>query len=163
LKISRVIIIVLDSLGVGALPDADRYGDEGSNTLGNMAKALGGLSLPNLETLGLGNIGDFEGIKKRPDCKGAYGKMAEASPGKDTTTGHWEMMGVHLDEDSGILQLLAHNVVFLEKVHFETASDVALQESEERYRRRGVRFKWMGVLDHGKLDDFIREVGTFKL
>ncbi|HOI74697.1 MAG TPA: PilZ domain-containing protein [Syntrophales bacterium] len=66
-------------------------------------------------------------------------------------------------EDSGILQLLAHNVVFLEKVHFETASDVALQESEERYRRRGVRFKWMGVLDHGKLDDFIREVGTFKL
>lgn len=65
--------------------------------------------------------------------------------------------------DSGILQLLAHNVVFLEKVNFETASDIALQESEERYRRRGVRFKWMGVFDHGKLDDFIREVGTFKL
>jgi phosphopentomutase len=96
LNISRAIIIVLDGLGVGALPDAAKYGDEGSDTLGNMARALGGISLPNLERLGLGNIGEFEGIAKVPDCIGSYGKMAEASPGKDTTTGHWEMTGIHL-------------------------------------------------------------------
>ena len=98
LKFSLAIIIVLDGLGVGALPDAESYGDAGSNTLGNMARALGGLSLPNLESLGLGNIGFFAGIANRPDCKGAYGRMAESSAGKDTTTGHWEMMGVRLPE-----------------------------------------------------------------
>jgi phosphopentomutase len=92
----RVIIVVLDSLGVGELTDAADYGDAGSNTLGNMAAELGGLTLPNLETLGLGNIGMFEGIDKRPDCTGSFGKMAEKSPGKDTTTGHWEMTGVTL-------------------------------------------------------------------
>ena len=96
-KISRAIIIVLDGLGVGELPDASDYGDVGSDTLGNMARALGGLSLPNMEALGLGNIGDFGGIRKVPDCKGAYGKMAEASKGKDTTTGHWEMTGILLE------------------------------------------------------------------
>jgi len=94
----RVIIIVLDSLGVGELPDAADYGDAGSNTLGNMAAELGGLTLPNLETLGLGNIGEFAGISKRLDCRGSFGKMAEASPGKDTTTGHWEMTGVLLSQ-----------------------------------------------------------------
>jgi len=92
----RVIIIVLDSLGVGALPDAASYGDTGSDTLGNMASALGGLSLPCMESLGLGNIGEFAGIAKVSGCGGAYGKMAEASPGKDTTTGHWEMAGILL-------------------------------------------------------------------
>ena len=91
---SRVIILVLDGLGVGELPDAASYGDEGSDTLGNIARALGGLSLPNLARLGLGNIGGFPGIKKVPGCIGSFGKMAEASPGKDTTTGHWEMMGI---------------------------------------------------------------------
>ena len=94
---SRVIILVLDGLGVGELPDAALYGDEGSNTLGNIARALGGLSLPNLERLGLGNVGDFPGIKKIPDSLGSFGKMAEASPGKDTTTGHWEMTGIRLE------------------------------------------------------------------
>ncbi|MBI5696433.1 MAG: phosphopentomutase [Nitrospirae bacterium] len=94
--LSRSIIIVLDSLGVGALPDAASYGDAGSDTLGNMARAVGGLSLPNLEALGLGNIGEFQGIAKRPDANGSFGRMAEASAGKDTTTGHWEMMGIRL-------------------------------------------------------------------
>lgn len=95
---SRVIILVLDGLGVGELPDASAYGDEGSDTLGNIARRLSGLSLPNLERLGLGNIGDFPGINSpHPDCIGSFGKMAEASPGKDTTTGHWEMTGIRLE------------------------------------------------------------------
>lgn len=97
-KINRVIIIVLDSVGVGALPDAGRYGDEGSNTLGNTAKEVGGLSLPNLGRLGLGNIIDIEGVPRTPEPEAFYGKMAEVSPGKDTTTGHWEMMGLHMEQ-----------------------------------------------------------------
>jgi len=84
----------LDSLGVGELPDAAKYGDEGSNTLGNIARSLGGLSLPNFEQLGLGNIIPVEGIKPTPGCQAAWGKMAEVSQGKDTTTGHWELMGL---------------------------------------------------------------------
>ncbi len=97
-RFSRIIIIVLDGFGVGELPDAALYDDVGSNTLGNMARVLGGLSLPNLEALGLGNIGEFDGIKKVTACTGCFGKMAEVSAGKDTTTGHWEMTGIHLDK-----------------------------------------------------------------
>lgn len=93
---SRAILIVLDSVGVGALPDAARYGDEGANTLGNVAKAVGGLRLPNLEQLGLGNILDLDGVPPAPRPAGAYGRLAELSAGKDTTTGHWELMGVVL-------------------------------------------------------------------
>ena len=94
----RAIIIVLDSVGVGELPDAAKYGDVGSHTLDNIAKALPGFSLPNLEKLGLGAI---EGVKMFavPDrVTGAYGRNAERSAGKDTTTGHWEMAGVTLLE-----------------------------------------------------------------
>lgn len=96
--INRVIIIVLDSVGVGALPDAGKYGDEGSNTLGNTAHAVGGLKLPNLEALGLGNIIEIEGVLPLPDPRAFFGKMAEVSAGKDTTTGHWEMMGLYLEK-----------------------------------------------------------------
>lgn len=92
--IDRVLVIVLDSLGVGELPDAAQYGDEGSNTLGNMARVLGGLKLPNLERLGLGNTTDVVGLRPVKDTPGAWGRMAELSKGKDTTTGHWEMMGI---------------------------------------------------------------------
>lgn len=95
---SRVIIIVLDSVGVGALPDAAKFGDEGSNTLGNTARAVGGLNLPNFTILGLGNIIDITGVPKNERHEAFYGKMAEVSAGKDTTTGHWEMMGLHLDK-----------------------------------------------------------------
>lgn len=94
----RVLLLILDSVGVGALPDADFYGDAGSNTLGNVARALGGLRLPNLEQLGLGHIVSAPGISKIPRPKGAYGKMAEAAPGKDTITGHWELAGVIVPE-----------------------------------------------------------------
>lgn len=95
-NINRVIIIVLDSVGVGALPDAAKYGDEGSNTLRNTAHAVGGLNMPNFERLGLGNIIEVEGVPKVSNPEAFFGKMAEVSAGKDTTTGHWEMMGLYL-------------------------------------------------------------------
>lgn len=95
--INRVIWIVLDSVGMGALPDAEQYGDVGSNTIGNISKALGGLHLPNMEALGLGNIDGMEGIRKTQHPIGCYGRFAEQSKGKDTTTGHWEMVGIYLD------------------------------------------------------------------
>ncbi|NLJ24328.1 MAG: phosphopentomutase [Firmicutes bacterium] len=96
MDIPRVILLVLDSVGVGELPDAAEYGDAGSATLPNVAKAVGGLDLPNLESLGLGNIVPIEGVPPQEQCQAGWGKMAEKSPGKDTTTGHWEMMGVIL-------------------------------------------------------------------
>jgi phosphopentomutase len=96
MKIERVIIAVLDGVGAGELPDADQYGDVGSNTLANTAKAVGGLNLPNMGRLGLGNIIPIEGVPPVPEPTGAYGKMREASPGKDTITGHWEIAGVVL-------------------------------------------------------------------
>ncbi len=89
----RVIWIVLDSVGMGELPDAAEYGDIGSNTLGNIAKAVG-LNLPNMRSLGLGNIDGMEGIAPVDNPKGCYGRLAEISKGKDTTTGHWEMVGI---------------------------------------------------------------------
>jgi len=93
--VKRVIIIVLDSMGVGELPDAAEYGDEGSNTLANTAQAVGGLSLPHMQKLGLGNITAIEGVPSCDEPLGAYGRMAEASKGKDTTTGHWEIAGIY--------------------------------------------------------------------
>ncbi|HZG68578.1 MAG TPA: phosphopentomutase [Herpetosiphonaceae bacterium] len=93
MAVNRVIIIVLDSVGIGELPDAAAFGDMGSNTLGNMARAVGGLDLPELGALGLGKIAPLEGVPPAPRPAGAYGKMAEVSAGKDTSTGHWELMG----------------------------------------------------------------------
>ncbi len=95
-KIKRVILIVLDSCGIGELPDAFKYNDQGSNTLGNTAKKVGGLNLPNLEKLGLGNIEPIMGVLPQKSPLACYGKMGELSPGKDSTTGHWEIAGVIL-------------------------------------------------------------------
>lgn len=95
--IERIFVVVLDSVGVGELPDAKDYGDEGSNTLGNLAEKVGGLKLPNFEALGLGNIIPVKGVKPNPNCLAAWGKMGEMAAGKDTTTGHWEMMGVIME------------------------------------------------------------------
>jgi phosphopentomutase len=93
----RVIWIVLDSVGIGAMPDAASFHDDpGADTLGNIAR-LRGLKLPNLERLGLGNIKPLTGIAPSDAPTAAYGHCALASPGKDTTTGHWEMAGIHLD------------------------------------------------------------------
>ena len=91
---ARACVIVLDAVGAGALPDASDYGDEGSDTLGNVAKAVGGLDLPNLEALGLGNVEPLEGCPPQPGAPAVAGRLVERSKGKDTTTGHWELMGV---------------------------------------------------------------------
>jgi phosphopentomutase len=93
-SINRVIVLVFDSLGVGALPDAADYGDAGANTVANIAAAVGGLRLPTLERLGLGNITNIKGVPPAKTPQACYGKMAELSHGKDTTVGLWEMMGV---------------------------------------------------------------------
>ncbi|MFB3828889.1 MAG: phosphopentomutase [Bryobacteraceae bacterium] len=92
----RIILIVLDSVGIGETPDAAAYGDAGSDTLGNIARVRP-LALPNLCALGLGNIRPMEGIPAAAEPGGSFGRCAPASPGKDTTTGHWEMVGIHLE------------------------------------------------------------------
>jgi phosphopentomutase len=93
----RAVILILDGVGIGAAPDADAYGDAGSDTLGNVARACGGLALPRLERFGLGNIRQLEGLARRGDATGAWGTMRPASAGKDSTAGHWEIAGVHLE------------------------------------------------------------------
>ena len=92
----RFVAIVIDSLGAGELPDAATYGDAGANTLGNCARKVGGLRIPNLQSWGLGNITGIAGCPRTDSPRAAFGRMAEQSQGKDTTTGHWEMMGVVL-------------------------------------------------------------------
>ncbi|SES62461.1 phosphopentomutase [Anaerobranca gottschalkii] len=94
----RVVLLVLDSVGIGALPDAHLYNDQGANTLANIAESLGGLNLPNLQKMGLGNIHPIKGVEPAESPIASYGKMAEKSPGKDTTTGHWEIAGYILDK-----------------------------------------------------------------
>jgi phosphopentomutase len=97
MSIERVILLVMDSVGVGEMPDADRYGDAGSNTLGHVAEAAGGADLPTLAALGLGNILPLRGVKPASKARGAFGKCAEMSAGKDTSTGHWELAGLRID------------------------------------------------------------------
>jgi phosphopentomutase len=94
----RVLLLVADSAGCGALPDARDYGDEGSDTIGNVSRAVGGLSLPVLGSLGLGHLTAIAGVPPAASPRGFHGKLAERSQGKDTITGHWEMMGVVLQE-----------------------------------------------------------------
>ena len=91
---ARACVIVLDAVGAGELPDAAEYGDEGSDTLGNVARAVGGLDLPSMEALGLGNIEPLEGCPPQPGAPAVAGRLIERSKGKDTTTGHWELMGI---------------------------------------------------------------------
>jgi phosphopentomutase len=97
MKVDRVILLVLDSCGCGAAPDAKSYGDDGANTLGNMSVKLGGLTLPHLQGLGLGHLTTILGVPPVAAPRAAFGKMREASAGKDTTTGHWEMAGLQVD------------------------------------------------------------------
>ena len=93
----RAVILILDGVGIGEAPDAAAYGDAGSDTLGNVARASGGLKLPRLERLGLGNIRALDGVERRGDAAGAWGTMRPVSAGKDSTAGHWEIAGVHLE------------------------------------------------------------------
>jgi phosphopentomutase len=94
----RAILVVLDGVGAGANPDAAAYGDEGASSLEHCAQAIGGLSLPHLGSIGLGNITPIVGTPPRTDTTGSYGRMASAAAGKDSTTGHWEMTGVVLQK-----------------------------------------------------------------
>ena len=96
---TRVILIVIDSMGIGAMPDAEEYGDSlRCNTLCNLARANGGLNVPNFEKLGLGNIRSITGVAKTKTPLAKYGVMKMKSKGKDTTTGHWELAGIVLDK-----------------------------------------------------------------
>src|SRR5207237_3618743 len=96
-KVKRAILVVLDGVGAGANPDADDYGDDGASSLEHCAQAIGGLALPNLGSIGLGNINPIVGTPPTDDARGSYGCMAEAGTGKDSTTGHWEMTRVILN------------------------------------------------------------------
>ena len=91
----RAIVVVLDACGCGALPDAAEYGDEGTNTLAHVAEAVGGFDLPTLQELGLGNITPIQGVPPSGEPV-VHGRLHALGPGKDTTAGHWEMMGVRV-------------------------------------------------------------------
>jgi phosphopentomutase len=97
-RVPRVLILVCDSFGVGDAPDVDDYGDGGSDTLANTARAVGGIHAPNFEALGLGMLTEIEGVAPRAEPGTAHGRLTERSAGKDTTTGHWEMAGIVLTE-----------------------------------------------------------------
>lgn len=94
---NNFIVIILDGVGVGELPDAELYGDKGSNTLGNISKSIEQINLPNLQKLGLGNIITINGVEPAAKPMASYGKMAEVSKGKDSTTGHWEISGLKVE------------------------------------------------------------------
>lgn len=96
-EFKRIHLIVLDSVGIGEAPDAEAFGDIGSDTLGHIAEAVGGLNMPNMEQLGLGNIKQAQGISPVSSPSAYYGRLQEASVGKDTMTGHWEIMGLNID------------------------------------------------------------------
>jgi phosphopentomutase len=97
MRFKRICLIVLDSVGIGELPDAVLFGDLGSHTLGHIAEHSRGLSVPNMQKLGLGNIAELKGIPPESNPQAYYGKMAEVSVGKDTMTGHWELMGLKVE------------------------------------------------------------------
>lgn len=97
-RFKRILLIILDSLGIGELPDASEYSDNGAATLPHIAETVEGLQLKNLQKMGIGNIVEIKGVPKMEKPKAFFGKMQEISRGKDTTTGHWEIMGIHLKE-----------------------------------------------------------------
>lgn len=94
----RIFLIVMDSVGIGEAPDADKFNDQGADTLGHIAEHMNGLHMPNIGALGLGNIREIKGIEKAAEPKAYYTKMQEASNGKDTMTGHWEIMGLFIEQ-----------------------------------------------------------------
>ncbi|OCT12464.1 phosphopentomutase [Paenibacillus pectinilyticus] len=96
MRFERISLIVLDSVGIGELPDAEQFGDLGAHTLGHIAEKVSGFALPHLQQMGLGNIADIQGVPAVDTPEGYYGKMAEVSVGKDTMTGHWELMGLRI-------------------------------------------------------------------
>lgn len=119
---NRIHLIVLDSVGIGEAPDAADFGDEGADTLGHIAEATGGINMPNMAGLGLANIRPLKGLEAAEKPSGYYGRMQEASVGKDTMTGHWEIMGLNIDKPF--------------KVYPEGFPDDLIRELEERTGRR---------------------------
>lgn len=97
-KYPRVFLVVMDSVGIGEAPDAEEYGDKGADTLGHIAQHMNGIKIPNLERLGLGNIREIPGVEASAAPAASYGCMEEMSRSKDTMTGHWEIMGLYIDE-----------------------------------------------------------------
>ncbi|GIP61720.1 phosphopentomutase [Virgibacillus pantothenticus] len=97
-KFKRIFLVVMDSVGIGEAPDADKFNDQGADTLGHIAAHRKGLHMPNMASLGLSNIREIQGIEKAASPKAHYTKMKEASNGKDTMTGHWEIMGLHIEQ-----------------------------------------------------------------
>ena len=98
MKFNRIFTIVVDSCGFGSAPDSYKFNDEGADTIGNLARATGGIFMPNLQKLGAGNLHNIKGIDPISNTKGYFLKMEESSVGKDTMTGHWELMGLYIDE-----------------------------------------------------------------
>ena len=96
MKYKRIFTIVIDSLGIGALPDAEKYDDAGADTLGHISKSVDMFNIPNMQSLGIANLHSLENVSRVSNPKGYYCRLAEASVGKDTMTGHWEMMGLHI-------------------------------------------------------------------
>ncbi|GIU92401.1 MAG: phosphopentomutase [Acidimicrobiia bacterium] len=146
--IGRAVVVVMDSCGAGAAPDASKYGDEGSDTLGHVARAVGGLHLPNFEAAGLGNLhGDLAGVPPVGEPTMAFGKMSEASAGKDSTTGHWEIAGLVTDEpfatftDTGFPEELVEAVEHDAGVEFignrAASGTVIIEELGEEHLRTG--------------------------
>ncbi|EMR07453.1 Phosphopentomutase [Bhargavaea cecembensis DSE10] len=119
---NRIHLIVLDSVGIGEAPDAAEFGDTGADTLGHIAETTGGLDMPNMAGLGLANIRPLKGLETADKPAGYYGRMQEASVGKDTMTGHWEIMGLNIDKPF--------------KVYPEGFPDGLIRELEERTGRR---------------------------
>ena len=95
-KINRVFVVVMDSLGVGAMPDSPEYGDVGVNTLGHISEAVDAFEIPNLQKLGMANVTPLKQVPPVEKPLGYYGKLNEKSLAKDTMTGHWEMMGLEI-------------------------------------------------------------------
>jgi phosphopentomutase len=93
----RVFLVVMDSVGIGEAPDAEKFGDKGADTLGHIAERMNGLNMPNMARLGLSNIEQVQGVEKAAKPLAFFTKMEEASSGKDTMTGHWEIMGLRID------------------------------------------------------------------
>jgi len=129
----RAIVIIIDGVGIGAMPDAAHYGDENSNTLGNIAKKSNGLNLPNLQKLGLAKISAIDGMDSNIQATANFGKLAEKSPGKDSTTGHWELAGLVLDQafptyPNGFPQEILDE--FTRQTGFETIGNFAASGTE---------------------------------
>jgi len=121
-KFARIHLIVLDSVGIGEAPDAAEFGDIGADTLGHIAERMGGLTMPSMAEMGLSNIKEIEGVPAMESPTAFYGKMQEASVGKDTMTGHWEMMGLNIDKPF--------------KVYPEGFPEELINELEERTGRK---------------------------